>query len=399
MFNKIEKWRDIFKLYVWLKDYCLKEDIGDIILKEWKYPYLVDGSKNVYTVKIENKNADDSVSIKEVELEALFKSKFWNDPLNGSDLYWVLQEMQKISILRDLEKKFEDWLGVDFAIKHNGTKVRVNIAISLWNIEIVSRVLNSEDAKTLEQLWLISPENMVYKRITENKEWIILVVWPTGSWKSTTLVAMINEINISSNRRILTFEDPVEFEHKDKLSTISQKEVGVDVKDYHHGLHLALRQKPHIVVVWEIRDGEVMQLAMEFASTWHMIASTFHAKTVTQTLSRIEKFFPESEREWVLSDLSEMILGIFVQRLIPRKWGWKVLLREMMVTTQPIKKAIAKRDWNLVNGLMRDGRADGMIDCDGALSDLYKQWLIEASTLFAYAQDKKWAEKLTWISY
>lgn len=394
MFNKEKAWRPVFELYTYLKDYCLKKDIGDIIFKESKYPYLVDWSKNVYEIEMEK----DGVS-KKVTLENLFKHKYWNETLTWSDMYWLLVEMQKLSILKGLESKFDEGPGVDFAIKHNGTKIRVNFWLSLWNIEVVSRVLPSWDAMTLEQLWLVSEENQVYKTITSNKEWIILVVWPTGSGKSTTLVSMVNEINMNSARRILTFEDPVEFEHRDKMSTISQKEVGVDVKDYKHGLKLALRQKPHIVVVWEIRDWEVMELWMEFASTGHMVMSTFHAKTVTQTLSRIEKFFPESEREWVLSDLSEMVLWIFVQRLVPKKWGGKILLREMMVATQSIKKAIAKRDWVMVNGLMKAGRGEWMIDCDWALLELYEKNLIDENTLFWYALDKKWAESVTWISY
>jgi len=395
--------RKVFSFYTYLKNYCIEKNIWDIIFSENDYPYLVDWPECIYEIDLKVKDKIDETKVieKKIWIKDLFIKNFWEQPLTSSDMNLFFDELQKYSILPNLKEKFKKDKWVDFAIKLEGRKIRVNIWNKLWEqIEVVSRILPEPwNAPTLEWLKLITESNQIYKNITKNKEWLILVVWPTGSWKSTTLVAMINEVNETSKRRILSFEDPIEYEHINKKSKIVQKEVGVDIKDYAQWLHLALRQKPHIAVVWEIRDAEVMQLSMELCSTWHMVMSTFHAKTVTQTISRIEKMYPESEREWMLADLADMLLWIFVQRLLPKKWGWKILLREIIIWTQAVKRAIAKRDFDLINWLMKEWSSDYMIDTDSALNELYNQWLITEETLFNYAIDKKWAEKITWISY
>lgn len=390
----VNKARKVIDFYLHCLKIGLQYEYGDIVFSEWMYPYMIDSSSNVYEYP-SPKNPE-----QKIKFEDIFKAKYGESPLTKDDLWQLFIDLQSLSVLSGLSERFVDNLWVDFAIRINGTKLRCNLSYYKGrNIELVSRIIKSDEARTLEQLWLISETNTVYKWVLNNMEWLILVVWPTGSGKSTTLTAMIDEINRTSKKHIISLEDPVEYEHKSKQSTIIQREVGTDVTSYQAGMKFILRQKPHIALVWETRDWEVMKTLIELSQTWHLCMTTFHAKSVQQTISRMEAFYPADEKEGFLQDLSEVLIAIFVQRLIPRKWGWKVLLKEIVVTTPEIRKAIATRNYYLLKGNMKTGSSYWMVTIDQSLLDLYEKDLITKETFANYADDKEFAKKYTGISF
>ena len=391
-YNK-EKARKVYDFYLHCLKVGLKNEYGDIVFSEDMYPYMIDSSTNVY----EYPSPKDPS--KKISFEAAFRHKYWDEKLTRDDLWQLFIDLQELSVLRWLSDRFVSQLWCDFAVRIDGTKLRCNLSFYKWQkMELVSRIIKSDEARTLEGLWLISETDTVYKWVLNNMEWLILVVWPTGSGKSTTLTAMIDEINRTSKKHIISLEDPVEYEHTSKLSTIVQREVGTDVTSYQAGMKFILRQKPHIALVWETRDGEVMRTLVELSQTWHLCMTTFHAKSVKQTISRMEAFYPPEEKEWFLQDLSEVLLWVFVQRLIPKVWGWKVLLKEIVVTTPEIRRAIANRNYDLLKWFMMNGGALWMTTIDQSLLKLYNDGLISRETFYNYADDKTFATKHTGIT-
>lgn len=276
---------------------------------------MIDSSRNVYEyeVEIEGKKG-------KYNFEKVYRAKINNDVLSKDDIADLFLKLQDFSVLEGLSEKFKANLGVDFAVRINGTKLRCNLSnFKGRRLELVCRVIPSEDAKTLEDLGLISQGSQVYKNVLNNMEGLILVVGPTGSGKSTTLTAMIDEVNRNEGKHIVTLEDPVEYEHTNKKSKIVQREVGTDILSYADGMKFILRQKPHIVVVGETRTADVMKVLVELSMTGHLCLTTFHSKSVMQTLSRMETFYSEGEREGLRADIAEIIIAIFVQHLIPKK--------------------------------------------------------------------------------
>lgn len=391
-YNK-EKARDVYSFYKLCLDIWLKYEYGDIVFSEWSYPYMIDSSTNIYAFP-NPKNKAESLSF-----EGVFKSKYGESPLTRDDLWLLFEELQKLSVLRWLSDKFVDNLWVDFAVRINGTKLRCNMSyFKGQQMELVSRIIKSDEARTLSDLWLVTDTNTVYKSVLNNMEGLILVVGPTGSGKSTTLTAMIDEINRTACKHIISLEDPVEYEHTSKSSTIVQREVWTDVTSYAAWMKFILRQKPHIALVWETRDWEVMKTLVELSQTGHLCMTTFHAKSVQQTISRMEAFYPPEDKEWFLADLSEVLIAIFVQRLIPKKWGGKVLLKEIVVTTPEIRRAIRTKNNVQLKWFMEAGGSLWMTTIDQSLYKLYEQDLITKETFFNYADDKSFATKHTWIS-
>jgi len=209
----------------------------------------------------------------------------WGVPLDKVKARQILLELFRDD--KEAVRNFLETKDADFAFIHTDwTSFRVNAFFKLWRVAFVMRRIASTP-KTIEELWL--PKWV--EKFTRAKEWLILVTGPTWSWKSTSMISILDAINKTRREHILTIEDPIEFIFKDNLSIFSQREIWKDTKSFASALRAAMREDPDIIMVWEMRDKETVEAAMELAETWHLVISTLHTAGSVQTITRLVNFF------------------------------------------------------------------------------------------------------------
>ena len=367
--------------------------IWDIVITQWDFLYFIKWEENIHDNK----------------LEWIIKKILWNTEFTWLDVKFFFEQMISLSASKEEDKDDakeyketlqatlkEKWT-VDFAVKVEWRKLRVNFSYSNGKkLSAVMRVIESGIPPKMEDLWLIDKNGKsAYRDVLSFPFGLILIVWPTGSWKSFSLTSMLWEINRTMYKHIITLEDPIEFEHDNVLSKIEQKEVWVDIVSYAVWLKWILRQKPHIAVCWEIRDWEVMEKALELAATGHVVFATFHANDVLSTIQRITDFFPVEKQLSVLQQLWEFILWIFVQKLVSREGGWKVLIKEIMVQTENIKNSIMRNDMKTLVWYIEAGWKYWMYTNDQSIEMLWDEGLISQKTAVDFAKDKPTIKRLT----
>lgn len=264
-------------------------------------------------------------------------------------------------------------------------RFRVNIFMQRGSHAIVMRVIPNK-IPTFEDLML--PQQL--KKICELKNGIVLVTGPTGSGKSSTLAAIIDLINQRFYYHIVTIEDPIEFIHPHKCSTIHQRELHADCPDFKSALRAALRQAPKVILVGEMRDMETVEIAMEAAETGHLVFSTLHTIDASKTIERIIGVFPKSEEHVVRMRLSASFRYILSQRLIPRadRQG-RIAAVEILTSTQRTREYIEKGEQSgktLVDA-MRDGELEGMQPFDKVIEDYIRSGLITIQDGLAYSSN------------
>ncbi len=219
-------------------------------------------------------------------------------------------------------------------------RFRVNILRQRGSLMIVMRVIPFE-VPTFEELRL--PE--VLKKISAHERGLILVTGVTGSGKSSTMAAMVQHINEKWARHVVTLENPIEFLHRDRKSSITQRDVGTDTMNFNDGLRAALRQDPDVILIGEMRDTETIDIALKAAETGHLVISTVHTQDAVQTISRLIAVFDRSEQEMVRIRLSETLQAIISQRLLPMAdRSGRVVACEVMVVTGTIRDCIRDPD-------------------------------------------------------
>ncbi len=247
-------------------------------------------------------------------------------------------------------------------------RFRVNIMKQRSSFMIVMRVIPFE-VPSFDKLKLPS----VLKTIAHTERGMILVTGVTGSGKSSTMAAMINHINATTHKHILSLENPIEFLHRDIQSSITQREIGVDTDSFKMGLRAALRQDPDVILIGEMRDGETIDTAMKAAETGHLLVSTLHTADTTSTILRILAMFPPEEQEVVRVRLADSLSAIISQRLLPRKNGTgRAAALEIMINTPTIKDLILDKDrTGEIRDFIAEGREQyGMQTFDQCLTDL-----------------------------
>ena len=213
----------------------------------------------------------------------------------------------------------------------------------------------------------------IFKKIATTERGLILVTGATGSGKSTTLAAMINEINENKHEHIVTIEDPIEFVHPDKKSSICQREVGLDTETFSSALRYVLRQDPDVILIGEMRDTETVRAAISAAETGHMVFSTLHTMDAIQTLDRIIDFFPADQQAQVRQQLATALKAVISQRLVSRSdQAGRIPAAEVMVCTPTIRGLIAENRFKQIGSFIKDGEQDGMMTFDQSLVKLYK---------------------------
>ena len=247
--------------------------------------------------------------------------------------------------------RLEDERELDFSYQLEGSsRFRVNYFYQKGHLGAVLRQIPSE-IPTLDGLGF--PE--ILKEFVRQEQGLILVTGPTGSGKSTTLAAMINEINENEPKHIITVEDPMEFVHRDKMSLINQREVGFDTMSFTEALRRALRQDPDIILVGEMRDAETINIATKAAETGHLVFSTLHTNDAKQSVDRIINSFPPEEHHQVRMKLGLVLKAIISQRLLPRKEGkGRVAVQEIMINTPTIRKLIETGQTGQIDKIIED---------------------------------------------
>ncbi|HKW30212.1 MAG TPA: PilT/PilU family type 4a pilus ATPase, partial [Verrucomicrobiae bacterium] len=214
-------------------------------------------------------------------------------------------------------------------------RFRINIFSQRGNFSIVCRQLNAV-IPTLDQLKL--PE--IFKEIPKEKTGLVLVTGATGSGKSTTLAAILNEVNRAKPVHIVTLEDPVEYVHKHEMATFNQRELGIDFDSYANGLRAALRQAPKVILVGEMRDQETVKIALSAAETGHLVLSTLHTINAGETINRILGMFDPEEQEQIRIRLADSLRWVISQRLVPKVGGGRFALIETMGANLRTQEAI-----------------------------------------------------------
>lgn len=279
-------------------------------------------------------------------------------------LYSVMTEDQRA--------EYENNLELDFAISFGeNARFRVNAFNTRQGVAAVFRAIPYE-IPTMEELELPP----VIRRFAELEKGIVLVTGPTGSGKSTTLSAMINHINTTMPKHILTIEDPVEFYHQSKKSLVNHRELGSDTKTFAKALKSALREDPDVILVGEMRDHETISLALTAAETGHLVFGTLHANSAAKTIDRIIDVFPGSEKEMVRAMLAGSLQGVIAQTLLKRASGGRIGAYEVLVGTNAVRNLIRENQISQMYSMMQTGSRYGMITMEDAVQDLLEANII-----------------------
>jgi twitching motility protein PilT len=264
-------------------------------------------------------------------------------------------------------------------------RFRVNIFSQRGNYSIVMRKMESR-IPTIQDFNL--PE--AFDMISKEKNGIVLVTGATGSGKSTSLAAVLNEINDTQSVHIVTLEDPVEFSHPHRMATFNQRELGTDFDNFANGLRAALRQAPKVILVGEMRDRETVEIGLAAAETGHLVLTTLHTVDAGSTINRILGMFSTEEENQVRVRLADTLRWIVCQRLMPKEGGGRVAAFEAMSNNLRVKDVIlnGESEGKTFYEIIEAGKPFGMITFDEYIVNLYRDGLITEETAKAYASNK-----------
>lgn len=269
--------------------------------------------------------------------------------------------------------RFETTLELDFSYAlPKRARFRVNMYRDRGACAAAFRLI-SDRIPTVEELNL----PVFLKSLCDKPRGLILVTGPTGSGKSTSLAAMINHINMTRSVHIITIEDPIEYLHKNKRSLINQREVGQDTQSFNNALRASLREDPDVLLVGEMRDIETIALAITAAETGHLVFATLHTNTAAESVDRIIDVFPPGQQEQIRIQLSNNLVAIISQQLLPRASGkGRVPANEIMIASPAIRNLIREAKTHQIQSHIQTSANIGMVTMDQCLRDLYnKGWV------------------------
>lgn len=288
-------------------------------------------------------------------------------------------------ILKDSYEKYDEIGEYDTSYSlHGKGRFRVNIYKQRNSNALAIRVI-SLNMPTLESLGY--PE--ILKDACKLNRGLVLVTGPTGSGKSTTLAALINEINNSREAHIITIEDPIEFLHKHNKSIVNQREIGKDTLSYERALKAALREDPDVILIGEMRDLETISTAITAAETGHLVFSTLHTIGAAKTIDRIVDVFPPHQQEQIKIQLSSVIQTIISQQLVENVESERTAALEIMVATPAIRNLIREGKTHQIESSIQTGSKYGMKTMDMELANLYRQGIISRETALNSAIDRE----------
>tara|TARA_Y100000748_G_C15501300_1_gene490219 strand:+ start:1176 stop:2234 length:1059 start_codon:yes stop_codon:yes gene_type:complete len=297
----------------------------------------------------------------------------------------------KDEVLNSNQKKlFDERLEIDFstALKDKG-RFRVNFFTQINGLSAVFRAIPS-DIKNSEELGLPP----IMNDLAMKEKGLVLLTGPTGSGKSTTLAAMIDHVNENKACHIITIEDPVEYFHNSKKSMINQRELGQSTHSFGNALKSALREDPDVILVGEMRDLETIQLALTAAETGHLVLSTLHTSSAVKTIDRIIDVFPAGQKSQIRSMLSESLLAVIAQKLLPNKQkNGRIPASEIMIANHAVRNLIREDKIYNIPSLIQAGGQEGMQSLDQDLQRLLLKGDIDRNEAAKVADNPEVFEK------
>ncbi|GHV21649.1 twitching motility protein PilT [Clostridia bacterium] len=290
-------------------------------------------------------------------------------------------------ILRQLFKnnpqRFDKFLAdkeADFAyVSKDGTAYRVNSFFTTGRIGVVMRKINSQP-KVLDEIMFQNTADAVKKNILASQKGLFLVTGPTGSGKSTSIVAMLEEINKTQPYNIITIEDPIEYVFQAKKALISQREIGHDTRSFDNAIKSALREDPNIIFVGEIRNTETANAVLDLAETGHLVFSTLHTNSATATINRFLSFFPADMQAGVVDRLSDALAGVLSQSLVKRKDGMgRIAIFELLLNNNAVRNNLKKREIEQIQNIIETSSQNGMITMRQYAKKLLDRQVIDQS--------------------
>ena len=273
----------------------------------------------------------------------------------------------------------------DFAYANGLGRFRTSVVRQRLGIDLVFRIIDTR-VRSMDELGL--PENL--KLLTRYQNGLILVTCPVGSGKSTTLAALIEQVNLERREHIITLEDPIEFIFEPKGCHITQREVHTHTRSFSAALRGALREDPDVIMVGELRDLETISLAITAAETGHLVLGTLHTGNASRTLDRLLDVFPVDQQEQTRTMVSESLRGIISQQLVPRADGkGRVLALETLTNTPAVANVIREARTYMLPGIIQTGKKQGMQLMDDALAALRDHGLITADEADARMEQKR----------
>ena len=301
-------------------------------------------------------------------------------PLTAIDIEVIFEQVttqeQKVTFLRERE--------LDFAYSIPGVaRFRVNVLKQRGTLGIVFRVVPFS-IPSIDELGL--PQ--LFKKLVLKPRGLILVTGPTGSGKSTTLAAMINHLNETDSRSVITIEEPIEFLYRDKKCIIAQRDVGDDTESFLSASIHALRHDPDVIVVGEMRDLDTIGTAIMSAETGHLVLATLHTTDAAQTVDRIVDVFPHGQQRQIRLQMSQVLEAIISQALLPRIDGGRVAALEIMIATSAVRNLVREQKVFELPSIIQMSSKDGMQTLDQSLADLVRGKIVTEENAMKASSDQ-----------
>lgn len=305
------------------------------------------------------------VSLPSVILDADSIANLLTDVVKGSAKPITLDKVMDL----DLSYKFKE-----------NVRFRVNIFRQQGSLAAAFRLI-ADRIKTIEELGM--PYKL--KEFVDLNQGLILVTGPTGSGKSTTIAAIINEINQKHPKHIITIEDPIEYVYPKGLALVDQREMGKDTNNWNSALRSALRQDPNVVMIGEMRDLETISSALTVAETGHLVFATLHTNSAAQSIDRVIDVFPPSQQNQIRSQLASVIKAVISQRLVPVRSGGRKVVTELLIVTPAVANAIREQKVYQIDNMIQTGADVGMMTMESSLVDLVRKGEISTDQALIYA--------------
>ena len=310
------------------------------------------------------------------------------DKLTKEDTFGILSVIVQADKLEKIKRREE----IDFAYHYEegdlNVRLRASAYIQTKGINIAFRVL--QEIRELSELNL--PE--ILADFTKKTQGLFLVVGPVGQGKSTTMAAMLNMINHERREHIVTIENPIEYLFKDDLSIIDQREVGTDTLSFETGLKALFREDMNVIMVGEMRTPETISTVVTAAETGHLVFSTLHTNSASQTIDRIVDSFPGNQQNQVRSQLASSLLGIFSQRLLRSQKGGLVPAYELMINNKAVANLIREGKSYEINTVIETSSEEGMIDMNKSLIELVQQGHISVDEAYRHSLNPRLLESM-----
>ena len=335
-------------------DYAIKKNASDIHFKNDAPPI----------VRIDGK-------LKVVEGEAVLTPE-------------VCAEYVKSLLNKDQFTRLERERELDFSFSYDSTRFRTNVFYEKNHISAALRLISAE-IKNFSQLGLPP----ILEKFTLTSQGLVIITGPTGHGKSTTMAAMVNYINTYKDKHIITIEDPIEYTFQNKKSIISQREVGSDTYSFAKALRSSFREDPDVIMVGEMRDVETIESALTLAETGHLVFTTLHTNSASQTANRIIDVFPPYQQAQIRSQLASVIQGVVSQRLIPKIGGGRLVACEIMIANHAVRNVIREGKTHQLDNIISTSASEGMIGLDKVLAEYVNRGDISLEDALTWAIDQK----------